>query len=824
MAEGAIARRRRAVAEAEAARLGQARSRRLALLTSLAAGALLAMLPLQIDAQTRLGTGEAPPGALDGNLDGSLGSSLGGNSLGGGAMGDPLLSPGLPGGGLPANVTPAPAPGSAAAQDQLSRLQGGTDNRDQPVTFTADEVEYDQANGIVRARGKIEAWQGQRILRADAMEYNRNTGVAIATGHVEMLEPDGQTLFADRVELTGNMRDGVIEGIRGLLSQNGRLVAAGARRTNGTILDMARAIYSACDLCAANPEKAPLWQLRARQATQDKEAQRIRYYDASVQFYGVPVLYTPYLSMPDPSVPRQSGFLSPSFGTTTFLGAFIETPYYWAIDDSSDLTVTPLLSTEQVPNLGLAYRKRFNFGEVSAVGSLGYFDGNDTNGEKGLVGHIFARGRFNIDENWRTGFDLNRASSQTYLRAYRFGSARQLPSSAFVEGFWGTEAYARIDGRVYQGLRSQDDVALIPVVLPNLYMDYAARPDALGGSWTMDAGGFAIHRDKGTNTRRLASRLSYELPKTDAMGNLWTIRAQGDALGHWADKLDLAPNYASGIQSATEATLNARVAVDWRNPLVRRLESGSVQTIEPRVQLVTGPSTGRQTRIPNEDSLDLEFTDANLFDLNRFSGRDRQEGGTRVDAAMRGAWTFPSGGEVEGLVGRSFRMATDDVFYQGSGLEGRSSDWVGRVRVSPVSWLDLVTRGRWDKETLDRRLIDTSAHVSMGPVQVTAGYLYTTPSPVLSPQRTRREVSGSVSAKVTQFWRVGGYGRYDIDIDRPVWAGVNATYEDECFIFDARFSKIWAEESTSLAAYPSSTLLLFRVGLKTVGDFGFRAI
>ena len=35
----------------------------------------------------------------------------------------------------------------------------------------------------------------------------------------------------------------------------------------------------------------------------------------------------------------------------------------------------------------------------------------------------------------------------------------------------------------------------------------------------------------------------------------------------------------------------------------------------------------------------------------RFGGRDRQEGGTRFDYALRGAWHFPNGGLLEGLAG-----------------------------------------------------------------------------------------------------------------------------------------------------------------------------
>jgi LPS-assembly protein len=247
--------------------------------------------------------------------------------------------------------------------------------------------------------------------------------------------------------------------------------------------------------------------------------------------------------------------------------------------------------------------------------------------------------------------------------------------------------------------------------------------------------------------------------------------------------------------------------------------------IEPRVQFVTGPNVGGSyNTLPNEDSIDFEFTDANLFALNRFYGRDRQEGGTRVDAAFRGAWYFPNGGLLEGLVGRSFRLNRDDNFDPGSGLEHRSSDWVGRVRVSPVPWFELIGRARLDRETGDRSMSDITGVLHVGATSFSAGYLYTVPSPGLQPQRTREEISLGVNTRLGENWRVGVFGRYDININRPVLYAASVAYEDECFLLEGRFVRNYAEEPGTQQYYPNSTLVLFRVGLKTVGDFGFRAI
>jgi len=715
------------------------------------------------------------------------------------------IAPVLPG-------APAAAPAAPARGD------------DQPVTFTAEEVEYDQNRALVVARGRVEAWQGGRVLRADEFTFDRNTGVATARGNVQLIEADGQVVFADSVVLENQFRDGVLEGLRGLLAQNGRVAAAGARRTGGNVFDLSRVVYSACDPCRDDPLAPPIWQLRARTATLDQQARQARYRDVVVEFGGVPLFWTPYLQHPAGDAPRQSGFLSPTFGITRFLGGFVETPYYWAIDESQELVLRPQIATSALPNLGFEYRRRFNFGEIEAEGSLGYLDGSGTI-ERGFGGHIFSRGRFSLDETWRAGFDLNLATSEEYLRIYRYGARRLLSTQVFAEGFWGTDSFLRVDGRGFQGLRATDDNSRIPVVLPNIYWDWRSPVDSLGGTFTIDTWNFAVFRRTGTSTQRASSRIGYALPATDAIGGLWTLRAQADLAAYGYTDLAGPPNFSTSADNGSATQANIRAGLDWRMPFIRNAGAYGHQIIEPRVQIVTGPLTGSQARIPNEDSIDFEFTDANLFRLNRFSGRDRQEGGTRVDYALRAAWHFPNGGMIEGLAGASYRMQRDGgPFFPGSGIENRASDYVARARVMPVSWLEFLGRGRFAHEDGAMRFLDLSTSVSLSTrTTLTVGYLYTPAAPYLNPVRNRDEVALGITQRVGH-WRFAAYGRYDLDINRGVTFSASAAYEDECFLLEARFLRRFAEDPATGGRYPASTILLFRIGLKTIGDIGFRAI
>jgi LPS-assembly protein len=744
---------------------------------------------------------------------------------------------------LPSLIPAAPAAspavaGAAPAPTTPPVVGGGTDG---PVTFMADEVEYDRERERVVARGRVEAWQGGRFLRADSFTYDRNTRVALVKGNVQIIEADGQVFYAEEAELGEGFRDGVLTEVRARLAQNARLAGNGARRTAGTVSEISRPVYSSCNLCEADPTRPPLWQMRARMATQDRESQRLSYRDATLQMGGIPLFYTPFFSHPDPQTPRSSGFLFPTNGYSRFLGAFSQTPYFWAIDDTQDLLITPTVSTLSSPNLGMEYRRRFNNGELQIQGSIGYQNASQAErassggtGSPGINGHIFSRGRFAINENWRIGFDGNYASSDSYLRTYRFEYRRVLTSTAYAEGFWGTETYARLDVRYYQGLNNSDNLSTIPFVGPYGIVEHAPRKQILGGYVTTDLGVLGLTRPSGTFSQRLATRTSWERTLYGDAGDLWTFRGQFDATSYYAGDQQLNGFNPLPAANGIHANGNIRAAVDWRMPFMRSAGEWGTQLIEPRVQFVTGPGQGRQTRFPNEDALDFEFTEANLFQLNRYSGRDRMEGTTRVDMALRGSWNFVNGGRVDAVVGRSFRATQSTTFPQDVGLNDRASDWVTRTSFSPVSWVDIIARNRFDSASLQHRATDANASFNLGSVgvlsnvSVNAGYLYNTRLPQFFNSLGRNEAAFGASVQYRTaaggVWRAAGSVRYNFQADRPSIVTATFGYEDECFIIEGRLLRRYARNLTTDEDYLGNTVFLVRLGFKTVGDYFFRAI
>jgi LPS-assembly protein len=720
-----------------------------------------------------------------------------------------------------------------AVRAQLGEvLTGGASHaqasRDQPVSFTSDTVEYDRENSLVIAQGHVEAWQGDHVLRADKVTFDRNTGVAAAQGNVVLLEPDGQVMFADYAELTQDMKNGVLRDMRAILAQNGRMAANGARRTEGEINEMSRVVYSTCNLCAKDPTKPPLWQIRALSAVQDLEHKKIEYQDAVLEMYGVPVAYMPYFWHADPSVKRASGLLIPSLGVSSHIGAFFAQPYYWVIDDQSDATFTPMITSQAGPELTVEYRRRFNNGFVRADGAIGYLDNS-------VQATASTAGQFNLNDTWRWGFSAARVSSTDFVRDFHIGSQlgtdpNVVTSQIYAEGF-GEGAYSRLDSRVYQAVNNSIISSKLPLVLPRYEYSYFGTPDAWGGRLSVDTGAFNVVRDAGTNTRRASLTVNWSRPFVGPLGDLWKITLHNDTIGYDASDFNQQPNFGTHSQADTARSL-PQAAIDFRWPFMRDSGAWGTQLIEPMAELVVAPQAGdsQLNKYPNEDSFDLEFTDANLFGFNRFPGIDRLDGGVRANVALHGAW-YLGGTTFDGLVGQSYRTTKNNLFPEASGLHDQVSDVVARASFAPTGWLNLTYRTRLDKSTLATRMADAVASAGVPKFSVSGGYIYTSFNPYTffdqpAPPPAgntfyvpRNEITLGASSNWGQY-RFSGWARRDLQTNQMVAAGADAIYEDECYILDFKFFRRY----TSFNGDNGSTTLLIQMTFKTIGQFGFKAL
>ncbi|HJP20661.1 MAG TPA: LPS assembly protein LptD [Alphaproteobacteria bacterium] len=686
----------------------------------------------------------------------------------------------------------------------------------QPLLLQANALSYDQERGIVTAEGDVELASGERILRARRVSYDQRRDVVTASGEVAILEPSGEVLFAEFAELRDQLRNGFMRGIRLLLTDRSRLAARGAERRDGNRTEMDRAVFSACQLCPDHPQRPPLWQIKAVKVIHHQTAQRIDYEDAFLEVYGIPIAYTPFFSHPDPTVKRRSGFLTPTYGSSTELGLKLVTPYHFVLGPHRDATFQPLFTSKEGVVLAGEYRERTQTGGYQVSASATHVDRrNEDNVKTGgghNRGHIKTVGSFDLDKTWRWGFAGQRSSDDTYLRRYDFSSADTLTSNLFLEGFRGRN-YAAANAFSFQGLGREDDPGNTPIVLPELEYHFVGEPGRLGQRLELDANALVLERTDGADSRRLSMSGGWHLPSTTPGGLVYAFKTslRGDL--YHVDRVVDPANPTGTRQQGFVGRLLPQASVDVRYPLVRN-EGRVRQTVEPIAMLIAAPYGGNPDKIPNEDSASFEYDDTNLFSLNRFAGLDRWEGGPRLNYGVKLGAYGEGGGHSTAMIGQVLRTRAGSAFADKTGLENKRSDYVARINVTPGPYLDYSHRMRMDRDTWSIRR--TEIDLSLGPkaLRFNAGYVSLSRELTTDELESREELRLSGRARFTRNWGVTASTRRDLAENRgTIASGFGLDYIDECLEFTTRFERTF----TSDRDVRPSTGISIRVKLKHLG-------
>jgi LPS-assembly protein len=752
------------------------------------------------------------------------------------------------------------AGGTLPAAAQISLGAGSKQDQNAPIVFRADEVEYDDALALIVARGHVEISQNGQVLLADTVTYNQRTDTVTASGNVSLSQPTGEIVFADFMELRDSMNEGFAKNVRMLLADRSRLAANTARRTNGNRTELRRGVYSPCDLCKNDPSAPPAWQLKAREIDHDKELQLIEFRDATMEVDGWPIFYSPYISTPDPSVRRASGFLIPSVGGSNTLGANVTIPYYWVLGPDKDLTLTPRFMTQAGALLTTDYRERFGNGDLDALFSVNHSNVGTGSSSSNLGeewrGQINEHSTFDLDETYRTGLDAQYVSDQTFLQRFGFGNPllNAMISRAYLEGFE-PRASTDINSYVFQSLVPGVGDSTQPIVLPVANRNWQSEPDALDGRWNLNGNLLDIVREFGTQTRRLSLGSEWDRTFRDGIGGQYDFSASLRGDGYWINNLsplsnpDLPSAFFpfNGQPAAAPTPTNfvtgrafPQVGLVWSYPLVHRGEN-MTELIEPIVGGFAGPSSGNRRNIPDEDSLSFEYSDSDLFRRDRLAGYDILDTGQRVDYGAKFGLYDKEGGSYRLLIGQSYRAQPNLFLPLGSGAENRLSDAVGRVVLSPNSYLDLIYRFRFDTSPFANSLQQVGVSAGPSTLKVASSFIYlpaqlqsqvvTNPAPGNNILYGKREqLTFNVTARLTRYWSLQAAQTVNLTtattlvngVPAPsassasLYASLSAIYQDECMAFIGSVTQSGVRNGD----VTPGVAVVFSVVFKNLGEIG----
>lgn len=707
----------------------------------------------------------------------------------------------------------------------LSHSVSAAEGRESPVDLQADKLIHDDGGQIVTASGDVVLIQDGKTVKADEIVYNLMQDTVVATGHVEFTDVNGDKHYADRAEFNNALKDGFVEGLKTFLVDGSRFKASNGRHVGGNSTIMKDAFYTPCESCKDNPDEAPLWQIRASEVEHDKENKVIRYRNARFEVKGVPIAYLPYFAHPDGSVKRKSGFLTPSAGFKSDLGAFVQSSYYWNIAPNKDLTTGLMVMTDAAPMAMAQWRQRWAKASLIVDGSVTYSkrterdSGQNVERDREFRGNLSVDGVWDINDKWRSGLKIDVASDDQYLRQYDFDSDDVLENELYVERFSGRN-YAVGRLLAFQDLRIEENKEDQPHVLPEIQASFLGEPGQvpiIGGRWSVDASLLGLLRDNGEqDMNRVHTALGWKRRFVSDYGFVSVLDANAQGTLYYVnDRTGSAGNSlidGNSRESRAFGYINSFTSY----PIAKEFET-SQMVIEPMVSLTFAPNINIDDDIPNEDSQDVQIDTLNVFEADRFPGVDRVEDQSHITYGLRTGLYGNGGSYGEVFLGRSYRFQEDDnPFTRGSGLDDRDSDVVGQISGSYQRDYTLDYRFQLDNKSLHSQRHEVDASASIGDLTLSSRYLYAKGLGGTDINETREQIRNSASYYINDKWRIFGSARHDLG-DNPGLrkADFGIDYIGQCI----SLSMIGQRTLTDDSSGDSGTEVMFRIGLKNLGEF-----
>jgi LPS-assembly protein len=575
--------------------------------------------------------------------------------------------------------------------------------KEAPIHITADQVEG-ASERMANAYGNVIVKQGE--LRADAQwaRYDTTT-TQLWAGDTVTVEKTGDVLIGKRLEFITTTKQGQLEEpIYFLRNQFGRGDAAKLLFTGENTYQLEKGRFTTCD------SGDDSWYIRGSDIDLDFIKNSGAAWHAVFEFKGVPLFYTPWINFPLDGN-RQSGLLTPIFGSNSNSGVNVGVPYYWNIAPNYDATFIPQVYTKR----GLMLGGEFRYMQPHYQGTIrGEFLSHDRKAQQNR--YLW---KIQHQQNLSTGLslsaDLQKASDNHYFNDLsnnlQAASTTNLPRDILLHYHGSAWWYASLRSLQYQTLQSNTTLITQPYARSPQFNVGGTPP--LEGPLVLDlAGEFNRFRHPTLTTGdrfivypTLASpfETSYGFirPKVGVHATMYTLNK------------DQTTAKSKHTRTLPMLSLDTGLIFE-RNFTVSQQEM--VQTLEPRLYYVYIPYKD-QSMLPNFDSAEVDFNFSQMFSENQFSGGDRINNANQLTGALSTRFYETESG-LERLrvgLGQRFYFSGQRVTLSAPArpIEQTRSDVI--IGASSQLWKSIAVGTSWQYSVKDNRTNKTSLELAWMP-------------------------------------------------------------------------------------------------------------
>jgi LPS-assembly protein len=504
-----------------------------------------------------------------------------------------------------------------------------------PAYLEADQIEGDPNNELTLIRN-AQVRRIDAILKGDRINYRKNDGEIEVLGSGRLLR-EGNLITGPRINYNVDKDTGEIDSPNFWIgASNGFARAEHASIFSRSQMRLTTVTYSGC-LC-----DNPSWYIKADRVDLDLDENEGVARNGVLYFKDVPILASPYFTFPIKEE-RKSGFLLPTYGTSSRAGFAMSAPYYFNLAPNYDLTLTPRYMSKRGTQLGGEFR--YLGANYSGTVSGTYMNNDHQAGQNRWM--YWSQHQQKLGNGFYMDWDLAAVSDDNYFRDFSSlglneASTTYLPRRGRVGwsgNYW--QAYAQI----YKYQTLQDPQA--PLVPP---YDKVPQFTLIGHRY--DWGGFDAEWETNAVTFRQPLFLGQRYgPDGDRLSSYPTISYPIIRPGwyiipkvgvHFAqyqtDWYNL-PQYMGRPRSQSRvvpiSSLDAGMVFEREATLFGK---ASTQTLEPRLYYLRVPYRD-QSELPVYDTSLANFDFSQVFEENIYSGGwDRIADANQITAALTTRW------------------------------------------------------------------------------------------------------------------------------------------------------------------------------------------
>lgn len=502
--------------------------------------------------------------------------------------------------------------------------------------------------------------------------------------------------------------------------------------------------------------------------------------NAWLEFKGVPVVYTPYISFPVDDR-RVSGLLAPTWGSTQRNGFDVSAPVYLNLATNFDDTITPRYMAKR----GGMLRNKFRYLTDYSEGTLGAeIVPYDQLKDKQRYSINF-KDRSVFSEHLSSTINVNKVSDKEYLNdlnnALGFQTNRFLPTTAYVN-------YGRPDVNFSAGIQNYQSVDktiasenmpydILPRVNFKLGHDFDNLPISLAldnqfTDFRHDASGMSFNNSQGNaisrvNGQRINIAPSISLPLESSAGFI-TPKITGQ-FTHYQLSDQTSQDIALGQANNISRTLPV-FSVDSGMMFEKALNLGNssyTHTLEPRAFYLYIPRKD-QTNIPLFDTTAYDTNFYSLFRENRYTGIDRIQDANQITLAGTSRFIDSRTGleparlSLGQIIYFQDRSVDLDYLYDTRHPTTSTSNFIGELSGQISRDLSYSTGAQWDPEENGFSRTQTGLRYRNDANEILdVGYRYRrTPSENSDLPQTRQISQSDVSFRWPLFNNWYGLGRW----------------------------------------------------------------